>query len=111
VVFRELIFVTIQEIPIQGCKWTGIVTNSLLWVIVTPLAVLGHSGNVCPTCCIGLAHKSSPIGMDSHADDVWNHYPIRSVNELLTHPIQKLLRVGAGPWSFFRFRPVTQGLS
>ena len=37
----------IKEIPIQSCKRTSVIANSLLRIVFTTLAILGHAGNVC----------------------------------------------------------------
>ena len=95
-VLGERLGVTIEKIPVESGERAGIVADPLLRVIDAALAELGHAVQVSPAGRIGLGHQHSVVCVHCHADHVRNHHPVRCVDELFAHPVEKLLRVGAG---------------
>jgi len=88
--------VSIEEVPVQSCKWTCGITGAKFWVIDTALAVITHARDVSASCGIWLCHHEAAICVHAHSDDVGDHHPIGGIDKDATHPFEELLWVGAG---------------
>ena len=95
VILGKVIFVPIQKIPKERGEGAGVFSHPQLRVVGATLAVLSHAVDVGAARSVWLGHQLSAIGVNRHADYVWNHYPIARINELLAHPVEKFLGVSA----------------
>ena len=95
VILGESLAVAVEKVPIEGGERAGVFAHPLLRVIGAALAELGHSAQVAPAGGVRLGHEFASIGVNRHADDVRHHHPFGGVDELLSHPVEKFLRISA----------------
>lgn len=92
-VLRELLPMSIEEVPIESREGTRIFFATSLGIEGATFAVIRHPRDVGATCSIWLCHHLPAIGMNAHTDHIGDHDPVVGIDEDLRHPIEELLRI------------------
>ena len=82
----------INKTPVQTRERTGGIASGEFGIESTGFAMVAHARNVRATRNVRLAGETPRVGVLTHADHVWGHNPVESIDVQAQKPVVDRLR-------------------